>query len=397
MASIPSDLLAASRHGGHNLLPGRGTTWEPAPEPPAILEYWRAVTMRKWAILGLGILCALIAAFIVAQMPPIYRSTALLLIEGARAKSLTNATEIYTGVTPETIYFQTQAEVIRSRDIATRVIRELKLTEHPEFDPRQRTPMGFERWARSYIPSIASLIYAEPVTTMDAAAVDGAVLRQFARSVSVEPVRLSQLIRVNFEARDPNIAATIANAVSDTYTRVEMETRQKSTANAGTWINSRLAELKTKLDQSEKALQTYRDRENMLDSKTTVLSGAGRQFDEMIQRLGEARGKRAEMESAFNQLQAAGGANYESVPAVIRNASVQRAKEMEVEAERRLAEVSRQYGSAHPRYVTAQNEVNAAKANTQAQMQAVVGSVTKEYNAARATERSIEAAMAQPA
>jgi succinoglycan biosynthesis transport protein ExoP len=80
------------------------------------------------------------------------------------------------------------------------------------------------------------------------------------------------------------------------------------------------------LDTSEKALQAYRDREGLLDNKSTVLSGAGRQLDGLSQKLVDARVRRLEAEQAYNQVKAGEATNYESVPAVVESESVQRAR-----------------------------------------------------------------------
>lgn len=91
--------------------------------------------------------------------------------------------------------------------------------------------------------------------TWDEAAARESVIRAFARALSVEPVRLSQLNRLSFEAKDRDLAAAVANAVAIAYIEQEMETRTTVTKDAGQWINQRMVELKAKLDTSEKALR----------------------------------------------------------------------------------------------------------------------------------------------
>ena len=59
-----------------------------------------------------------------------------------------SATELACGVPPEAVYFLTQTELLRSREIAVRVIRELGLTRHPMMDPRQQPTPGWEKWLR---------------------------------------------------------------------------------------------------------------------------------------------------------------------------------------------------------------------------------------------------------
>ncbi|HMN79446.1 MAG TPA: GNVR domain-containing protein, partial [Burkholderiaceae bacterium] len=103
--------------------------------------------------------------------------------------------------------------------------------------------------------------------------------------------------------------------------------------------------------------------------------------------------RRSNAEQAFNQARSGEGRGYESSPAVVGNPVVQKAREAESAAERRLAEVGASYGTAHPIYANARSELDSARANVARQAQLVVASLQKEFNAARATEHSLEEAL----
>ena len=291
-------------------------------------------------------------------------------------------------------YFQTQAEVLKSREVAQRVIAKLKLTEHPEFDPRQKKPSALEKWMNAYFPGLAALLR-KPARADDQASLETKVLERFADGLSIEPVRLSQLVKVSFEAHDATLAAAAANATAEAYIQADLDARYKMSENARQLINQPLADLQATLDASERALQDYRDREGMLDNKSAVLSGTGTQLDKLTQELVGARVRRSEAEQAYNQVKAGEATNYESVPAVVKSSSVQRAKEVEDEAEKKVAEVSQEYGPDHPTFVAVSSDLSAARANTRRQIQNLVASVVKEYEAARATEKTIGEALEQ--
>lgn len=366
-----------------------------APEAPALLDYARVFLLNKWHIAGSAIVCCALAALVLSQISPTYRATASLFIEGNRPQPVNSGAEVYTGVSPEAIYLQTQVEVLKSRELALRVIRQLELATHPEFDPHQRPLMPWQRWLNEGAPGLARLVVPQPPADLSEDALEAVVLGRFAAALRIQHLRNSQLVRIFFEAGDPVLAARITNAIVDAYIAADREMRLQTTRNAGEWINSRLSELREKLDGSEKALQSYREREGLFDAKGTTSSGVGRQLDEMITRLAEARTRRAEMESALREINTATGGGHDSAPAVVRNPAVQRAREREQEAQKRLSEAASVYGSAHPRYRVAEDDLRAARASTQAQIQSVVTSVSKEVNATRATEQSIAMALAQ--
>ncbi len=111
-----------------------------------LVEYWRSITKRKWSILGLVALVALIATLVVYSMRPQYRSTATLMIEQSKAK-VVSIEEVYNAMGGgNREYYQTQVEIIKSRELARKVVERLKLTTHPEYDPRQASNDGVKAW-----------------------------------------------------------------------------------------------------------------------------------------------------------------------------------------------------------------------------------------------------------
>ncbi len=394
--AVPEEFLAVLSRSGHaNARTDRAESVSPRSGSLGALDYWRVIALHKWTILGLVTLCALVAAVIVSQMPATYRATAVLLIEGNRPRSITSSSEVYAGVSPDSIFMQTQVELLKSRDVAQRVVRHLNLVTHPEFDPRQRQLAPWQTWLESSSSALSNMVSKDSPRNLREDELEAIVVSRFAQALKVRPIRMSQLIQVQFESRDPVVAATVANAVGDAFALSDREARLRATENAGQWIDSRLADLKTRLESSEKALQAYRDREGVLDPKSTALSGAGRQLDETIHRLADARLRRAEAEAAYQEIRANQPGNHESLPAVVRNVAVQRAKELEQEAQKRLNDTQSVYGSEHPQYRLAEGDVRRARANTQEQVRAVVASMSKEYNAARATEQALEATLAR--
>src|SRR5688500_16049976 len=127
-----------------------------------IVEYWRAIAKRRWSILGLTLLVAILATLVVSGMRPQYRGTASILIEQGKSK-VVSIEEVYSAGMMQREYFQTQVEILRSQDIARKVVQKLKLATHPDFDPRQAQPA----WYARFWPSAG--VDASAITDEDAA------------------------------------------------------------------------------------------------------------------------------------------------------------------------------------------------------------------------------------
>jgi len=363
--------------------PGSG-----APEQTLdIVEYWRAIAKRRWSILGLTLLVAILTALVVSAIRPSFRGTTTVLIEQGKNK-VVSIEEVYSAGLIQREYYQTQVEILKSEDLARKVVQKLKLTIHPDYDPRQADPS----WVSRLIP------FGDEVQKTEEDILKS-VVKSFKRDLQVQLVRNSQLAQISFIAHDKDLSAKVPNTLAETFIESDLDARLAMTQKAAGWLRERMGELRGKVDSSEKSLQEYRDRERIVDSKGLALSGAGKQLEELTRGLVEARQKRAEAESAYSMVQQIKGgrtqASYDSVPAVLRHPLVGRMKEQEAEADRRLSDAAKRYGPEHPKLVQAKAELDAAKESTRKQVDIVVAGLAREYEAARSNESAVERALAQ--
>ncbi|MCO5119209.1 MAG: polysaccharide biosynthesis tyrosine autokinase [Burkholderiaceae bacterium] len=350
---------------------------------PEIVELWRGLMLRKWMILGIAALVTGITVFVLMRMTPIYRSTAVVLIEQSPSH-VVGIDQVYGAITSNREYYTTQAEFLKSQDVALRVIRKLGLTTHPEFDPRQRRSPVWKQW----LAGLAG--QAEPKAASDSV-IERRVLGTFGKRLSVAPVRNSQLVQVSFESEDPELAAAVANAIAAAYIDADMDARFSMTQQANIWLTGRLSELKTNLDASERALQAYREMHGIADTKGLAMGGQSKQIEELTQRLVEARIARTQAEESLK----ASRVDRYSAPAVIRDVAVASARQAEAAAEQKFAEIRQKYGPAFPTYKQAEQELEAARANSRRAADAVIASMDKEFRTAKAAEQALEDALAR--
>jgi len=348
-----------------------------------LIAYWRVIQRRKWGILGLAVFLTLLVTVVVFMMTPIYSSTVTLLVEQNKAKLL-SIDEIYSGVSSDQSHYQTQVELLQSNALMEGVVDRLKLNAHPLFDPRVQHSVFKDLFAGMGVGAAA-------VTEQE---IRKQVVGALANMVSVEGSKKSQLIKVSVSSSDAQLAATIANAIADVYIEADMEARYKRTQKATDWMNSHLSSLKTKLEQSERALQVYREQHNLIDTKDLSLSGAAGQLEVMLKSLVEARMARAQAKSNLDQVSRAKG-NEVSMPVVQRNPLVASLMGTVSEQERKVSELSNRYGNQHPKLIQAQAELKQAKRNLQSQVDDVVNGLEREYEVARANESALAGAVAE--
>ncbi|MEP7101382.1 MAG: polysaccharide biosynthesis tyrosine autokinase [Burkholderiales bacterium] len=346
--------------------------------------YWRSVRNRRWQILLATLVLTLLAAFYAQSIKPVFRSTTTLLIESGKTKIL-SIEEVYNGASQDREYYQTQVEILRSRDVALRTVIATQLWDEPEFDPRRpvRTLQTRIREAFSATP--------EPLPWTPERLADETVGR-FVGAISIEPVRLSQLVRISFEAHDRELAAKVADATAVAFIEADRDSRLKLTLSVTGLLQDRLVAQREKLVQSEQELQKFRESAGLV-SVSGSPGVAGQQLSEISQRLVSSKVRRTELESAYQQVTKITDGDYSSVAAVISQPGMAEARSRVALAALQVEEVTRTLGEQNTKVLEARAALAAAQRQLQAQSRAVVASLKAELQAARDTERSLQGAL----
>lgn len=349
-------------------------------------KIWHAIWSRKWGIALLVGVVALLTVFLLSRMTPIYKAVASVLIEtkGTPVLSFQPAAD-----TPVELseYLQTQLSLMQSRGVAERVVRDLNLTEHPEFDLRQQPGPLIDIGGM-----IDALTGDEPEPYTEAEILDFAT-QSFMERTAVWVEGKSQLVYLSISMADRMTAAQATNQLAQSYIEAQLEAKVDMSMTAASWMNERLVSLRQDLQDSEDRLQAYLDAEGLVDMdgvgtiSANELSLTG---DRMI----DARRQRAEAESQYRQVESMRSQGWErlaSVPAVLGHPLIQQFKANQAQARSRVEDLSRRYGDRHPAMVSARSDLNAATASLRQQVEQVVASIERNYQLAVANENSLRA------
>lgn len=268
-----------------------------------LLSYWRILVKRRWTVLGaLGIVLAstLVGTLL---MTPIYRATTSLQIERDTLKVVD-----VEGVTPVegaggNDFYQTQYELLRSRALAQRVASQLDLAQGDLLDRiSPRSP-----WAA--LKGVFSRGSGDEEADSDAAADarDSAATRAIMEGLKVEPVRNSRLVRVHFDSPDPVFSQRAVNALAEAYIASNLERRFDSSAYAKTYLEDRLEELKLKLEESERQLVAFAQKEQIVGTGENNGNLSEQNLGSLNAALATVRQERIKAESRWRQAQASRG------------------------------------------------------------------------------------------
>lgn len=354
--------------------------------PLDIKSYLRIILRRKWGILGLAFFITLLVTVIVFMMTPIYSSSVTLLVEQNKSK-LASMDAAYSSAGSDQGYYTTQVEMLKSRALMEAVVDKLKLTTHPLFNAPVKSSFVNSALVGMGIGSDSSVAKDEKKVRKNTAIA-------LAGMVTIEPSRTSQIITISVVSADREMAATIANAVAETYIELDLDAKYKMTQKATSWMNVRLVALKDNLDKSERALQEYREQHNIIEAKGLDLGGATSQLGSSLGSLTEARMARAQAQTNIEQVRRAKGSEV-AHPIIQRNPQVASMMSAVADHERKVSELANRYGSQHPKLLDAQAELKQTRENLRLKVAEAVAGLEREYEVARANEAALAGAVAQ--
>jgi capsular exopolysaccharide synthesis family protein len=235
------------------------------PERPKLqdqfFKYLGIALKHRWLILACCLSGLFIGLMVTFTATPIYRATASIKIdlEAARVVKLDTVQGSEGSGDPDAArFYQTQYELLKSRSLAERVASNLDLRDDGFANPRPSSS-----WAR-----LLRMIFPDkPGAKLDLAQRKAAAASLIQGGLSVVQAPNSSIVRISFDNPDPVWAQTIANAVAQGFTNFNLERRYGSSAYARKFLEEKLAELKVKLEDSEKALVAYADKEQIITSK----------------------------------------------------------------------------------------------------------------------------------
>ena len=359
--------------------------WEAGDEID-LRHYWNVIRRRKGSILGLALGVGLLTTLLVFAMTPIYRAATTLLIESQQNK-VVSIDEVYGLDTRGKEYLATQIEIMGARPIAEAVVDRLGLVTKPEFAPDDASAAGIA------LPSWLPFGLQKPAKP-SAPVRREQVVDAYMKMLSIEPVRNTLLVRVQFDSADAKFAAQVADAHAKAYIESTLDARVDATKSANDWMGTRLETLRKDLQASEANLQAYRESEQIVDV-TGLKALPAAEISNLSSRQLEARQALASAEIAYLQVTPATGQKVEllGVPALLNDDGMRRAQAAQATAQQAVAELESRYGPSHPRMVAAKGELEQATENLNRQARSVTEGIRKRYEAAKSEEAAIAAAL----
>lgn len=269
------------------------------PEADNLREFWLAARRQTWLVLLFAMAGLALGAFHFATSPARYYASSTILIEEMQS-DLDQEISSLRPLSRNDTGFQNQFQILRSRQVAGEVVRDLELHKAPDFITPPRSMLG---QIKADIVSVVKALLPRPAPTPAAGRApapsrDDAAIQE-AAALLVSQTNFHRLgksysVEVGFLSHDPALATDIANAYARAYLADGTRTNLEASDRTAAWMEQRIADVRqSAIAASEEAerfraanratdQQGLREREQRVDALNELLLALEARYQEHL-------------------------------------------------------------------------------------------------------------------
>lgn len=377
-----------------------------------LLDYIRVIQKRKGLVITVAAIIFLTTALSTFSKIPLYTATTEVLVEKNQEKGRLEGLSTYIAWDPD--FKATQFELIRSFNVALRVVKNQQLdTEYRHyFLGRTAAPSGLTGSIRKsaasfFTEAVSSLTSFLASLTGSDSAVDipdtaggesqekaippggsqsdaEQIAGMIQDALTLTPVEDTKIVNVSYTHRVPEIARLVANGVVSAYIEETLDITTSTARHSLNWMTVKADEERKKLEDSEKALQQYMRKNDIVtvENKLAVLPERLSQFSS---ELSIAQTEEKKHAAVYHQIKAAGNSDekLESIPLLADNSELQAFRSELFAAEQNIRELSKRYGEKHPMMIKARADQELLRKKKRGEVKRVIEVAKNSYELAK--------------
>jgi capsular exopolysaccharide synthesis family protein len=352
---------------------------------PHLRDYLEILIRRKWLIIGF--LMSVVAIVTVASflMIPSYRATTSVQIRKA-SPSTVAFKDVFQADRTERDYYLTQYEILRSRNLAQRVIKKMPGDMEAE--------MSSKGIVKSTIDAILGYLLTFSNYALEAddeQKKENKLINSFIKRLGVQPVKTSQLVNISFVANDPKFSANVANKIADEYLLYVRESKVKPTLEARKRLENEVDSMREKLKASEENLNQHiaKSRSIFLNEDKGYESLITKKLSKLFEELDEATSERISREAIYSEIKKS-GIDYS---AVLQHPVIQSLTIEYSNLESEYYNLLKVHKPAYPKMVRMNEQIDQLKDRISEEEQRIVNSLDSDYKIALKREMFLSSAI----
>lgn len=314
-------------------------------------DYWKVVWQGRWTVIAVFLLVVGATAVWSFMQTPVYRATAIVEVQPqgrqlAAGQDVSGLGAAGYGWFAEEKYHNTQVEIIRSRDVARRVVDRMGISKHPDFEEID-----------------------DPVD-------------YFRKRLRVDPRRDTGLIEISMVGANPDEITLWVNTVAEVYVRRNLEKARQNMQESIDAIQEQLESFKASLVQAEEArvmalgdnkIYSRENQEDILSQELKTYNGE----------LTEVRIEKNRIEQVLDQIEylTRSRGDLLSLPELREDDTLKELASQRVDLERQLENAKVELRPGHPQFEGLVSQLSKVEQNIQDRISLIVGSMQNSLQA----------------
>jgi polysaccharide biosynthesis transport protein len=336
-----------------------------------------AFLRRHQFLIGGAALAGLILGIVYLLItPPSYTATVSILLDPRRNQAI--QIQRMGGDLPiDSSMVDSQVEIIRSQAVANKVINELRL-----LDVREETG-GIGSWLTGLFDDRDTPSEEERRRTL---------INRILQNLQTKRLGLSYVIEISYRDRNPVQAASITNALAESYLTDQLDSKFQSARRANQWLQARIQELREQTSDADRKVQDFKAKNNIIETGRGLMNE--QQLGEINSQLVMTRAQTAEARARLERIEAILKSDTDimegAVSDVLRSEVITKLRQQYLDASRREAEWSSRYGALHSAAINLRNEMRQIKASIDSELQRIAATFRSDYEIAKTREETLQ-------
>lgn len=262
--------------------------------------YWHAVRQNIWLITGITLFATLAVVVYQLRQPDQYQAQARIEIDhDTSVPGLKETANLSGGPSEDSVYFNTQLQILTSSALLRRVAKTLDLEHEKSFTQVNQTAQSSTSASDDLSDAKRLAPWVEVLT----------------KGLKVEPIKETRtevtetrLIDISFNHSVPQVASRVVNAIADTAATMNLERKAETTTSAAEFLQKRIAELQSQIRRREEELVSYAG-SNQIVSLDSTQNTVVERLAGLNRELLDAENERRKAEAAYKAALAPSGAD----------------------------------------------------------------------------------------
>jgi capsular exopolysaccharide synthesis family protein len=352
---------------------------------PHLRDYLEILLRRKWLVIGFFMSVVTIVTVASFLMKPSYRATTSIQIRKA-SPSTVAFQDVFQSDRTERDYYLTQYEILRSRNLAQRVINKMPGDMEAEMSSKGIVSSAIGVIS-GYLPTFAN----DAHEVFDEQKKENKLINSVIKRLGVQPVKTSQLVNISFVANDPKFAANVANTIADEYLLYVRESKIEPTLEARERLVKEVDSMREKLRASEENLNHHiaKSRNIFLNEDKGYESLITKKLSKLFEKMDEATSDRISREAIYREVKKS-GIDYS---AVLQNPVIQSLTIEYSNLESEYYNLLKVHKPVYPTMVRMKKQIDQLKERIGEEEQRIVNSLDSDYKIALKREMFLSSAI----